>query len=66
MTEYLILIHQDESADIDQPAMEQMMVDAGLSNVVCRPLPTEPNVKGPALFIATGTNPLRGGPEGRV
>lgn len=57
---------EQQHAGFELAAMEQMMVEAGLSKVVCRPLPTEPNVKGPALFIATGTTPLRGGPEGRV
>ena len=57
---------EQQHAGFEPAAMEQMMSDAGLSKVVCRPLQTEPNVKGPALFIATGTTPFSGGPEGRV
>ncbi|MDB5296563.1 MAG: hypothetical protein JWO31_2546, partial [Phycisphaerales bacterium] len=31
--------------------------DAGLTAAAVRPLPPEPQAKGPALFIATGTRP---------
>jgi ubiquinone/menaquinone biosynthesis C-methylase UbiE/DNA-binding MarR family transcriptional regulator len=45
---------EQQHAGFEPAEMEKMMAEAGLSNVVCRPLPPEPNVKGPALFIATG------------
>ncbi len=45
---------EQQHAGFDLALMEKMMVDAGLSNVACRPLPPEPNVKGPALFLAVG------------
>lgn len=45
---------EQQHAGFEPAEMEKMMAEAGLSNVVVRPLPPEPNVKGPALFIATG------------
>ena len=33
--------------------LKKMFAAAGLSNVIIRPLPPDPNVKGPALFVAT-------------
>ena len=57
---------EQHHAGFELAAMEKMMADAGLSKVVCRPLPPEPNVKGPALFIATGTIPFSSGSECRL
>ena len=37
--------------------LAQMLSDAGLGSPVVRPLPAEPNVKGPALFLATADKP---------
>ena len=31
--------------------------DAGMTNFVCRPLPANPNVSGPLLFVASATRP---------
>jgi ArsR family transcriptional regulator len=42
------------SLGFDASVVRKMMLDAGLSDVVINSLPPEPNVKGPALFIATG------------
>jgi ArsR family transcriptional regulator len=33
--------------------LKKMFANAGVSNVTVRPLPPDPNVKGPALFVAT-------------
>ena len=57
---------EQHHAGFELAAMEKMMTDAGLSKVVCRPLPPESNVKGPALFIATGTIPFSSGSECRL
>ena len=45
---------EQQHAGFEPAAMNKMMADAGLSKIACRPLPPEPNVKGPALFLATG------------
>jgi ubiquinone/menaquinone biosynthesis C-methylase UbiE/DNA-binding transcriptional ArsR family regulator len=37
---------------------EKMLTDAGFANVMSRPLPPEANVRGPALFLATGTKAI--------
>jgi ArsR family transcriptional regulator len=42
------------SLGLESRSVEKMMRDVGLTEVRMRPLPPEPNVKGPALFIATG------------
>ena len=39
----------------DAKELEQLLADAGLSRTSVRPLPPEPNAKGPALFLATAT-----------
>jgi ArsR family transcriptional regulator len=44
---------EQQHAGFDPDAIEKMMNDAGLSDVACRPLSPEANVKGPALFLAT-------------
>lgn len=36
-------------------ALKQILTTAGLSDATVRPLPPEENVRGPALFLATGT-----------
>jgi len=36
-------------------AVQKMLGEAGLVDVNCRSLPPEPNVKGPALFLAVGS-----------
>ena len=45
---------EQQHAGFEIGQMEKMMTDAGLGRVTCRPLPPEANVKGPALFLATG------------
>jgi ArsR family transcriptional regulator len=40
----------------DPTALEQMMRAVGFGTTGSRPLPPEPGVKGPALFLATATN----------
>ena len=42
------------SLGLEPLKLEKMMDDAGLSNVKIDSLPPEPNVKGPALFLARG------------
>jgi ArsR family transcriptional regulator len=39
----------------DAKELEQLLSDAGFSHATIRPLPPEPNAKGPALFLATAT-----------
>jgi ubiquinone/menaquinone biosynthesis C-methylase UbiE/DNA-binding transcriptional ArsR family regulator len=41
------------SLGLEPKAIERMLTDAGFTTVATRPLPPEPNVKGPALFLAT-------------
>jgi ArsR family transcriptional regulator len=36
-------------------SVESLLTDEGMKNVTYSPLPPEPGVKGPALFLATGT-----------
>jgi hypothetical protein len=38
---------------LEPKTVERMLADAGFVEVTTRPLPPEPNVKGPALFLAT-------------
>jgi ubiquinone/menaquinone biosynthesis C-methylase UbiE len=40
---------------IDPTNLEKLMRDAGFSQASTRPLAPEPNIKGPALFLTTGT-----------
>jgi ArsR family transcriptional regulator len=40
----------------DRGELEQLMTAAGFASVSIRALPPEPNVKGPALFLAVGSN----------
>jgi SAM-dependent methyltransferase len=40
---------------IDSGELEQMMREAGFAQTSTRPISPEPNVKGPALFLTTGT-----------
>lgn len=42
------------SMGLEPKSVERMMSESGLSHVTIRPLPPEPNVKGPALFLASG------------
>ena len=42
------------SLGLEPHPIERMMSGAGFTNVTTRPLPAEPNVKGPALFLASG------------
>jgi ArsR family transcriptional regulator len=37
----------------ERAELEQLMSNAGFDSLTIRPLPSEPNVKGPALFLAT-------------
>ena len=39
----------------DRADLEHLMTSAGFASTGVRPLPPEPNVKGPALFVAVGT-----------
>jgi ArsR family transcriptional regulator len=39
----------------DLPEIEALLARAGFADVHCTPLPPEPEAKGPALFLATGT-----------
>lgn len=41
--------------------IEQMLNRAGLGQVLVRPLPPEPQAKGPALFLAVAEKPLHNG-----
>jgi ArsR family transcriptional regulator len=41
-------------------AIESMLQDAGYVSIVLRPLPTEPKVKGPGLFLATALRSANG------
>jgi len=43
------------SLGLEPAAMEKMLTDAGFESVMVKPMAPEPNVKGPALFLATGT-----------
>jgi ubiquinone/menaquinone biosynthesis C-methylase UbiE/DNA-binding MarR family transcriptional regulator len=43
------------SLGLEPKAVERMMGDAGFERVTTRPLTPEMNVKGPALFLATGS-----------
>ena len=45
---------EQQHAGFEPSEIEKMFSDEGLSKVICRPLPPEPNVKGPALFLAGG------------
>jgi SAM-dependent methyltransferase len=38
----------------DQELIRRWLTEANLEATTCRPLPPEPNVKGPALFLASG------------
>jgi ubiquinone/menaquinone biosynthesis C-methylase UbiE len=42
------------NSGLDPKEIEGMLTTAGLVNVITKPLPPESNVKGPALFLATG------------
>ncbi len=42
------------SAGFDAKTLQRMMGEGGFTNVNVRALPPEPNVKGPALFVAAG------------
>jgi ArsR family transcriptional regulator len=44
---------EQQQMGFDPGEMGQMLAAAGLSAVVLRPLPPEPDTKGPALFLAT-------------
>jgi ArsR family transcriptional regulator len=43
------------SLGLEPAAIESMMMNAGFEKIISRPLTPEPNVKGPALFLATGS-----------
>ena len=43
------------SRGLDPDAVRRLLTDAGLVDVVARPLPSEAETTGPALFIAAGT-----------
>jgi len=45
---------EQQHAGFEPSEIEKMLGEAGLTNVSCRPLPPEPNVRGPALFLAVG------------
>lgn len=42
------------SLGLEPKAVDRMMSDAGFAKVTTRSLPSEPHVKGPAMFLATG------------
>jgi ArsR family transcriptional regulator len=46
------------SRGLEPKAVERMMIDAGMEQVITRQLPPEQNVKGPALFSAVGQRPM--------
>jgi ArsR family transcriptional regulator len=41
----------------DVETMKQLLMAAGFEAPACNPLAPEPEAKGPALFLATATNP---------
>ena len=45
---------EQQHPGFDRAEIEKMMTEAGMTDVTCTALPPEPNVKGPALFLATG------------
>jgi ArsR family transcriptional regulator len=45
---------EQQHAGFEAGEVERMMAEAGLGKATCRALPTEANVKGPALFLANG------------
>jgi ArsR family transcriptional regulator len=45
---------------LEPKTVEKMMSDAGFNHLTSRPLTPEPNVKGPALFLATGSRAIGG------
>jgi ubiquinone/menaquinone biosynthesis C-methylase UbiE/DNA-binding transcriptional ArsR family regulator len=45
---------QQENMGFDPGGLTKRMQSAGFTNVQVRPLPPEPQAKGPALFLATG------------
>ena len=47
------------AAGFEPPQVEQLMREAGFTMTTSRPLPPEPQAKGPALFLAAGA--LRAG-----
>jgi ArsR family transcriptional regulator len=49
------------SLGLEPDAVQRMMLENGFEDVALRPLLPEPNVKGPALFLATGAKPESGG-----
>jgi len=50
---------QQEHAGLEPDQVRAWLADAGLAEVRCDPLPPEPNVKGPALFIASALKPTQ-------
>lgn len=53
-------------AGFEPAELESLLADAGLVDVRVRPLPPEPQAKGPALLLATATKPLpRNGSKAR-
>lgn len=47
-------VMQQQNMGFEPTEMTMQMGDAGFANVQVRPLPPEPQAKGPALFLATG------------
>jgi hypothetical protein len=43
------------SRGLELKFVERTMYEAGFGDVISKPLPLEPNVKGPALFLLAGT-----------
>jgi len=43
-----------QSSGLDPDVLKKWMTEAGLARATVRPLPPEGNVKGPALFVASG------------
>jgi ArsR family transcriptional regulator len=48
---------EQSAMGFSEPDVSALFASAGLSRRSFRPLPPEPTVKGPALFLATGTKP---------
>ena len=48
-----------QSLGFEPEDVREMLRDAGLRDVVCRPIPPEPEAKGPALVLATASRPGR-------
>ena len=48
---------EQQHRGFESEAVEKMLTEAGFERCAVRPLPPEPNAKGPALFLATAAKP---------